>query len=375
MGTIKEIVRVSKSVIGQKEIEAVADVLQRGYLGMGQDVHLFEQELSDFIGNNRSVVCVNTGTAALQVALQACGIGPRDEVLVPSLTYIATFQAISATGATPVACDVSIETCTIDIEDALRRITPRARIILPVHYASGMGDLEQVYDLAREHDLRVVEDAAHAFGCVWQGERVGALSDVAVFSFDGIKNITSGEGGAVVTGNNDTAGHIQDARLLGVQKDSQKRYFGQRSWEFDVVHQGWRFHMSNIMAAIGRIQLKRFEEFASARVQLAKEYQKELKEVSGVRLLEIEYGDIVPHIFPIFIENEKRDVVRDALLVENIESGIHYKPNHLLSLYKTDCHLPVTEKLYQEMLTIPLHPEVSIAQQAKIIEIIKKKVQ
>ena len=366
-----ERVRLSKSIIGEQEIEAVADVMRRGYLGMGVDVQLFENELSEFIGGGREVVCVNTGTSAIQLALQACGIGAGDEVLVPSLTFVATFQAITAAGATPVACEVRRETCTIDVEDATRRLTERTKAIIPVHYASGRGDLDKVYELARVHNLRVVEDAAHAFGCKWKGKRVGAAGDIVCFSFDGIKNITSGEGGAVVTSDRAVARYIQDARLLGVMRDTQKRYLGQRSWEFDVTIQGWRYHMSNIMASIGRVQLRRFDSFAEKRVHLAKNYTKILTGIDGLSFLHLNYGDIIPHIFPIFIESDKRDAVRDALLSANIECGIHYKPNHLLSLYKTDYDLPVTENLFLEMLTIPLHPEVDQRQQETIISIIK----
>lgn len=339
---------------------------------MGPEVQAFENDLAVFIGDNRQVVCVNTGTAALHLAVQACGIGPGDEVIIPSLTYLASYQAISATGATPVSCDVLLETGTIDPEDAAKRITPRTRAIMPVHYASGWGRLEQVYDLAQKHGLRVIEDAAHAFGGIYKGRRVGASGDIVCFSFDGIKNITSGEGGAVVTADPQIAEYVRDARLLGVQKDTEKRYARERSWEFDVTIQGWRFHMSDIMAAIGRVQLKRLEEFTTIRVRLAKNYARLLKEIPNIRLLNIEYGPVIPHIFPIFIGQDKRDKVRQALIDNNIQCGIHYKPNHLLSRYNLGYSLPVTEKLYQETLTLPLHPDVTEEQQEKICDIIRQ---
>ncbi|MCK6622835.1 MAG: DegT/DnrJ/EryC1/StrS family aminotransferase [Calditrichaceae bacterium] len=369
---MKNLVRLSKSVIGEKEIAAVTQILQKEFLGMGPEVQAFENDLAVFIGDNRQVVCVNTGTAALHLAVQACGIGPGDEVIIPSLTYLASYQAISATGATPVSCDVLLETGTIDPEDAAKRITPRTRAIMPVHYASGWGRLEQVYDLAQKHGLRVIEDAAHAFGGIYKGRRVGASGDIVCFSFDGIKNITSGEGGAVVTADPQIAEYVRDARLLGVQKDTEKRYARERSWEFDVTIQGWRFHMSDIMAAIGRVQLKRLEEFTTIRVRLAKNYARLLKEIPNIRLLNIEYGPVIPHIFPIFIGQDKRDKVRQALIDNNIQCGIHYKPNHLLSRYNLGYSLPVTEKLYQETLTLPLHPDVTEEQQEKICDIIRQ---
>lgn len=367
-----ELIRLSKSVVGSEEASAAAEVIKKGFLGMGLEVQAFEREICEFIGGNREVICVNTGTSALHLAVQACGIGPGDEVIVPSLTYVASFQAISATGATPVACDVNADTCTIDIEDAKSRITKNTKAIMPVHYASNRGTLDQVYELAGANKIRVIEDAAHAFGCKWKDQYVGHAGDVVCFSFDGIKNITSGEGGAVVTGDLAVASKIRDARLLGVSKDTEKRYAGKRSWEFDVTEQGWRYHMSNIMAAIGRVQLRRFrEDFAEKRAWLANNYVRLLQATADIRHLDIKYGDIVPHIFPIFISSGKRDAVRNALLENNIECGIHYMPNHLLSYYKqNEKHLPTTEKLYKEMLTLPLHPDLTEGEQQRVVEIV-----
>lgn len=364
-------VRLARSIVGIDELAALKDVIERGYLGMGSEVEAFEQELATFIGGSRAVVCVNTGTAALHLALQACGIGPGDEVLVPTLTYVASFQAISATGAIPVACDVTRDNCSLDVMDARRHLTARTRAIMPVHYASAPGDLDGVYELAGEHGLRVVEDAAHAFGCTRRDERIGARGDVICFSFDGIKNITSGEGGAVVTADADVAERVRDARLLGVRQDTERRYAGERSWEFDVVEQGWRYHMSDLMAAIGRVQLNRFDEFAEARVRAASRYVELLADVSGIRLLELDYGPVIPHIFPIFVESGKRDAVRASLLASGVQSGIHYKPNHLLAVYGGgSIQLPVAETLYDEMLSLPLHPSVTEADQVRIVSLI-----
>jgi dTDP-4-amino-4,6-dideoxygalactose transaminase len=360
--------------MGETEIAAVGEAVRRAALGMGAEVEVFEKELAQFIGGNRQVICVNTGTAALQLAVQACGIGRGDEVLVPTLTFVSCFQAVSATGATPVACEVLRDNGCLDSEDAARRITAHTKAIMPVHYASGAGKLHDVYALAKKHGLRVIEDAAHAFGGTRNGARVGATGDVICFSFDGIKNITSGEGGAVVTSDAAVANRIKDARLLGVEKDTEKRYTGQRSWEFDVTAQGWRYHMSNVFAALGRAQLRRLErEFAPRRAQLARQYVKLLANVPQLRHLNLNYGEIVPHIFPVFLSNGKRDAVREALRAENIESGIHYKPNHLLSFYGGgNIKLPVAEKLYAQMLTLPLHFELTDAEQHRVVAVVRR---
>ena len=335
-------------------------VLEGEYLGMGTEVQQFEEALSKYFG--RSAVCVVNGTAALQLALQSCGIGIGDEVLVPSLTYIASFQAISATGAKPVACDISSETYLLDLSDAQKRITDKTKAIMPVHYTGKVDDLDAIYKFANKFNLRIIEDAAHAFGATYKERRIGSSGDVACFSFDGIKNITSGEGGSIVTDNEDVLRKVRDARLLGVEKDTDKRYLGKRSWLFDVNDQGWRYHMSNIMAAIGLVQLKRFAEFAEKRQELAKEYDNLLSDYPGIHLLDNDYDTIVPHIYVIRIEKmNNREKIQQYMLKKNIEVGYHYQPNHWLSLYKDDkaLPLPVLDSIFPELLSLPIHPDLS----------------
>lgn len=368
---VKGQIRVSRSVVGEREAEAVSRVINDdGYLGMGQEVGAFEEEIARFVKVSRDrVACVNSGTAALHLALQAA-TKPGEKVLVQSLTFLASFQAISAAGAVPVPCEVNEQTLTLNVEDARRRITPDTRVVMPVHYASNPAGLDKIYEFAAENKLRVIEDAAHAFGCTYQGRAIGSFGDIVCFSFDGIKNITSGEGGAVVTNDEEVQCHIRDARLLGVQRDTEKRFSGERSWEFDVTHQGYRYHMSNIFAAIGRVQLRRFErEFRPRRIGIARKYRSALSSVSGIRLIDGEPGEIVPHIFPVRVTGSRRDSLRQFLVDKGIECGIHYKPNHLLSYYGAKMGtLPVTEKLYDELLTLPLHPGLADNQVDYVID-------
>ena len=324
---------------------------------MGQEVQQFENALREYLG--RPVVCVNTGTSALHLALQAAGVGPGDEVLVQSLTFVASFQAISATGARAIACDVVPESLTIDLQDATRRLNPRTKAIMPVHYSGGVGELAEVYRFAKSHGLRVIEDASHAFGTSYNQQRVGSFGDIACFSFDGIKNITSGEGGVIVTADETVLQLVEDARLLGVERDTEKRFSGSRSWSFDVSHQGWRYHMSNIMAAIGIEQLRRFPELSSRRQHFAQRYQARLAEIAEIQLLELDYAEIVPHIFALRLLKHDRSQIQQHLLEANIQTGFHYLPNHTLSLFRTDYPLPVTEEIFPQLLTLPLHPDLS----------------
>ena len=369
----KTIIRLSKSVVSQKEAKAVCQVLlEDGYLGMGQEVRLFEEEIGKFLGNKTEAICVNSGTAALHLAVMAV-VKPGDEVLVPSLTFVASFQAITAAGAVPVACDIDPETLLLDIDDARKRLTRRTKVIMPVHYSGGVGDLKAVYDFAKKNKLRVIEDAAHAFGGEYKGRKIGGFGDIVCFSFDGIKTITSGEGGVVLTADRKVAEFIKDTRLLGVEKDTEKRYKNQRSWEFEVMHQGYRYHMSNIMAAIGRVQLRRFKEFARKRQILAQRYDKALKGCPGLSLVSRDYATVVPHIFPILVKNACRDPLRAFLQDRGIETGIHYYPNHRLRFFvKKNGHLPVTDKIYGEILSLPLHPDLTRIQQDIVINAVKE---
>ncbi|MEW5693352.1 MAG: DegT/DnrJ/EryC1/StrS aminotransferase family protein [Candidatus Hydrogenedentota bacterium] len=368
-------IRLSKSVVGIREKKALSKVIDHSYLGMGDFVKEFEEKLKVYL--KREVVCVNSGTAALHLALMALNLNQGAEVLVQSLTYVATYQAIKAAGYKPVSCEIVPQTCTIDLDDAKRKITDKTKVILPVHYAGRTGNLEQIYNFARKYNLHVVEDAAHAFGTIYKNKKIGSFGEIVCFSFDGIKNITSGEGGAVVTSDNKVLEYVRDARLLGVHKDTEKRYNGKRSWEFDVFFQGYRYHMSNLFAAIGIVQLARFEkEFKIKRQILAKNYHKRLSKIKDIELFPDDYDRVVPHIFPIRILNNKRDRLRGVLEKHNIETGIHYYPNHLLSYFRNkNERLPVTERIYKELISLPLHPELTKQDQDRIIKILKKEIE
>lgn len=355
--------RLSRSIVGKAEADAVSRVIMEdGYLGMGAEVQRFEADIAAYLGvQPQQVITVNTGTAALHLAVEAV-CAPGSEVLVPSLTFVASFQAIRAARCVPVACEALADTATIDLADAERRITERTSAIMPVHYSGNPWQLDAVHEFAARHRLRLIEDAAHAFGCSSRGRKIGSFGDMVCFSFDGIKNITSGEGGCIIAFDPEAARVCSDARLLSVQNDAQKRFTGARSWDFDVDRQGWRYHMSNIMAAIGRTQLQRLDsEFAPARRALAARYREALTDVPGLSLLRLDAeNDVVPHIFPVRVLHGRKDAVKQALAAAAIPTGVHYKPNHLLSLFGAGSpSLPVTEQLYAELATLPLHPGIS----------------
>ncbi len=363
-------IRLSKSSIGELEKEAVLRVLEKEYLGMGEEVMLFEGEIKKYLNTDKEVVCVSTGTSALHIALSALGVGVGDEVLIPSITYVASFQAVSATGATPIACDINPDTLFLDPNDARQKITKNTKAIMPVHYASSSDGMESIYSLAKEFNLRIIEDAAQAFGSRRNGSLVGVDGDIICFSFDGIKNITSAEGGAVLSSDKELISKIQDARLLGVEKDTEKRYAGARSWDFDVKEQGFRYHMSNVMAAIGRAQLKRIDDFAVKRREVAKRYFEAFDTMPQVSPLVFNFDDVLPHIFVVKAQN--RDGLREFLISNSIECGIHYKPNHLLTKYKTLYSLPNAESVYEQILTLPCHYDLNSDEQNYVVSKIKE---
>jgi len=366
--------KLSKSIVGKKETAAVKKIIEDyGYLGMGKEVLSFEEELATYLGRpSNEVVCVNSGTAALHLAIEAV-TNPGDEVLVPTITYVATYSAITAAGCKPVSCDVTIDNLNICLLDAQRKVTERTRVIIPVHFGGTPCDLQSIGKFAKINGLRIIEDAAHAFGSKYMSMKIGSIGDITCFSFDGIKNITSGEGGAIISSDREFLTKVKNNRLLGVQNDSEARYKGQRTWDINVQSQGYRYHMSDVFAAIGRVQLSRFEkEFSPKRKLLAKHYVKCLESINWIIPVQDCFSDVTPHIFPVRILNGQREKVIERLATKDIPYGLHYKPNHLIPYFNSDgFSCPNAEKVYSEILTFPLHPELSLEEIDTIINIIK----
>ncbi len=342
-------------------------VFSTGWLGLGADVLEFEKAVGKFLGAP-NVLCTNTGTTALHLALDALGIGPGDEVLVPSFTFVATAQAVSATGARPVFCDIGGGDLNLDVEDARRRITPRTKAVIPVHYRGIPCDLDAVQDLAADRDLHVVEDAAHAFGSCHRGRMIGSFGEMACFSFDPIKNITCGEGGAVVFRDGALLERLQQKRILGIDKDTWSRYRNERSWFYDVVTRGYRYHMSNISAAIGLVQLRKFEAMNRRKVEVARRYDEAFGDLDGVGLLENRGYEGIGLFAYMLRVRPRRDELMDFLGANGVGSGVHYIPSHLFSFYREEgLTLPVTEQVYREILSLPLFPDISDGQVEQVI--------
>ncbi|MCL4553150.1 MAG: DegT/DnrJ/EryC1/StrS family aminotransferase, partial [Candidatus Marsarchaeota archaeon] len=336
------------------------------WLGLGSMVKRFEDELSNYLGS-KYVIAVNTGTSALHIALSSFGVGPGDEVITPSLTFAACPQTIMACGAKPVFCDVDADTLNVAVEDMEQRITPKTRAIMPVHYGGQPCRMDELLDIARRRKILVIEDAAHAFGSTYKGRKIGSIGDATCFSFDPVKNITCGEGGAVATDNDDLAQEIYKKRILGIDKDTWSRYNDTRSWFYEVTTEGFRYHLSNINAAIGLVQLGKLAGFVEKKRNIAREYDAAFKGVAGIHVLSNDYESTAPFFYVMRVRD--RAGLMSFLKLRGIDTGVHYIPNHLQPLFR-DSHvpLPVTEKVWEEIITLPLYVEMTTSDVEEVIE-------
>lgn len=345
---------IARPSIGEEELAEIKKVFASGWLGMGSVVFDFETALKKYLGV-KHLIAVNTGTSALHIALDALHLKENDEVIVPSLTFAASIQAIIACRLRPVFCEINPDTLNIDIADVKKRITPRTKVIMPVHYGGLSCDMDELMDISGGR-IRIVEDAAHAFGSKYKGKLTGSIGDVTCFSFDPIKNITCGEGGAVVVREDELAQEIMRKRILGIDKDTWHRYRNQRSWFYEVVTAGQRYHMSNINAAIGLIQLKKIEIFLEKKRKIVKSYDQNFRNITGIELLHRNYEETAPFNYIIKIKSGRRDELLDYLNKNGVGAGVHYIPNHIQPLFKDySTSLPVTDAVWKEIISLPLY--------------------
>lgn len=350
---------VSRPSIGDEELREVEKVFATGWLGLGSTVFDFETKIKEYLGA-ANVIAVNTGTTALHIALDGLGIGEGDEVIVPSLTFCASIQVITALRAIPVFCEVDPRTLNVDIEDVRQRITPRTRAIMPVHYCGQACDMDSLLSMANDRGIHIVEDAAHAFGSSSKGRKIGSFGDVSCFSFDPIKNLTCGEGGAVVLKDDHLAEEIRRKRILGIDKDTWHRYRNERSWFYEVTTQGYRYHMSNINAAIGLAQLRKFDRFVERKRRVVERYNEALKDIPGIALLEWDLKETAPFTYIVRVLDGRRDDAMEFLKSRGVGTGVHYIANHMQPYFSRFAgKLPMTETLWKEILTVPLYYDMT----------------
>ena len=365
--------------IGPAELEAVATALRSGWVTTGPKTKEFEQAFVQYLGSNGlEGIAVNSATAGLHLALEALGIGPGDEVIAPTLTFTATVEVVRYLGADPVLVDVDPVTLNIDPEKIRAAITPRTKAIMPVHYGGLACDMDAILAIAREHGLKVVEDAAHALPTTWKGELVGQLaSDVTVFSFYANKTITTGEGGMAVTRDPKLAARMRVMRLHGMNRDAFDRFTSKTpAWYYEVIAPGFKYNMTDIAAAMGVEQLARLPGFVRRRQYLAARYHQQLAALPLILPANAPAGDTHAwHLYVIRLKEDAkigRDEVIQALSNLGIGSSVHYVPLHRHPYWRDRYQLtpgmfPQAEIAYQAMISIPLFTAMSDAEQDRVI--------
>jgi dTDP-4-amino-4,6-dideoxygalactose transaminase len=361
-------IAISKPVTGPEEIRAIEKVFDTGWLGLGSTVFDFEKALQDFLGV-KHVIAVNTGTSALHIALAGFGIGPGDEVILPSITFAACVQSVVALGATPVFAESHEDTLLLDVEDVKKKLTKKTKAVMPVHYCGNPCDMEGLMALAKQNGFFVIEDAAHAFGSDYQGKKIGNHGHAACFSFDPIKNITTGEGGAVVLSDDKIAEEIRRLRILGIDKDTWHRYKNTRTYFYEVVSPGFRYHMPNFCAAVGLEQMKKLPGFIARRQAICRRYDSVFKGLKEVKPLKVDYSHVAPHIYIVRVPADRRDEFMDSLKAKGVGTGLHYIANHIQPYFKkyVTAPLPRADKLWKEIVTLPLHCGMSDADVETVI--------
>jgi len=360
------IARLSELEFDETELVGILDAIDSEWITAGPKTAAFEKAFAEVCGTS-DAIAVSNGTAALFLALKAIGIGPGDEVLCPSLTFVATAAAVIHCGARPVLVDIcSLRDPTMDPVDAERKITSRTKAILPVHYAGIPANMRALDTLAKVHGLQVVEDAAHAPGARYDGRSCGNWGDAACFSFFGNKNITTAEGGMITTSNEELAAHLRLLRSHGMTVNSWDREQG-RPGHYDVLEFGFNFRFDDIRAALGLAQLAKLESINNRRRELTRLYNLLLSEAEPDLILP--FASIPPnkepshHLYPVlFPSTEERNAMESLLREDGIQTSIHYRPIHHFKAFDDvdpGLSLPVTEAFAERELTLPLYPSMT----------------
>lgn len=369
--------------IGEEEIQEVVSALRSGWVTTGPKTRQFEQDFSEFLGGGVESIAVNSATAGLHLALEAIGIGPGDEVILPSYTFTATAEVVRYLGAVPVMVDVLDHTFNIDPLAVEAAITPRTRAIMPVHFAGLSCDMGALLAIAQRHDLKIVEDAAHALPTTWAGRNIGTLgSDVTVFSFYANKTMTTGEGGMVVTHNPEIAKRCRIMRLHGISRDAFDRYVSTSpAWFYEVVAPGFKYNMTDMAAAMGIHQLRRLKGFQLKREAMALVYDAALEELPVILPCHAPDGDMhARHLYPVRLLPEA-GINRDEFIVKMSEQGVgcsvHFIPLHLHPYWRESSKLtpdmfPVSQKLFEQEVSIPLYTRMTEDDQRRVIDAIHK---
>ncbi len=365
-----------RQIIDDDDIQAVVDVLKSDYLTTGLKIAEFEQSVSDYVGA-KYAVAVSNGTAALHAACFAAGIGEGDEVITTPITFAASANCVLYCGGKPVFADIDPQTYNIDAEDIKRKITARTKAVIPVHLAGQPCDMDAIHKIAEEYHLMVIEDGAHALGSVYKGKKIGALSDMTTFSFHPVKPITTGEGGMVVTDDEELYQRLVLFRSHGITRDASLLTEDGGPWFYQQLELGYNYRITDIQCALGCSQMKKLQRFIGRRRELAARYDEALKDCPHLLLpYQLPQTESGYHLYIIQVTDCDRRQVFEELRAKGVGVNVHYIPVYYHPYYREhgygDVCCPHAEQLYQRMMSIPLHAGMTDAQQDYVIQCIKE---
>lgn len=369
---------------GQEEFDEVLDTLQSGWISTGPKTKRFEEEFANYVGA-KYAVGLNSCTAGLHLSLVVLGIGPGDEVIVPTLTFGATANVVEHVGARPVLVDVDAQTLTIDVHAVARALTPRTKAIVPVHYAGMPCDLDALRAVAEPRGIVIIEDAAHAIGAKYKGRVIGSLSPLTNFSFYANKNLSTAEGGMVTTNDAALEEKLRVYHLHGLSRDAWKRYHTKEFSLSEVVVPGYKYNMTDLQASLGIHQLRKQEKFIARREEIASFYDEAFSELGDLVWTQPRPHDgqnrHVLHLYPLLIDVNQLTVSRNrvlsALLAENIGASMHFNPLHMMPYYRGTYgyqpkDFPNAQRVGETEISLPIQPQITERDAQDVVDAVKK---
>lgn len=372
---MKKMIPYGRQTVEEDDIQAVVDVLRSDYLTTGPKIAEFEKMVADYVGA-KYAVAISNGTSALHAACFTAGIQPGDEVITTPLTFAASSNCVLYCGGTPVFADVDPKTYNIDPEDIRRKITDKTKAIIAVHLAGQPCDMDEIHKIAKEHDLLVIEDGAHALGSVYKGKKVGTLSDMTTFSFHPVKPITTGEGGMIVTDNKEFYQKMMLFRSHGITRDENLMTRNDGSWFYQQLDLGYNYRITDIQCALGCSQMKKLDRFLARRKEIVARYNEAFADCENIiipyQLPETESGW---HLYIVQVKNCDRKKVFEALREQGIAVNVHYIPVYMHPYYQEhgykDIHCRNAEEVYSHIISLPLYPTLMVEEQEYVIETLK----
>ncbi len=372
----KDYLLFHKPFISEEEIDEMVDTLRSGWLSMGPKTIRFEEEFNKYIGAKKSVA-VSSWTAAGHLTLEAFGIEKGDEVIVPTMTFPATAEIVCYFGAKPVIVDVDPDTLNISLEEIQKAITPKTKAIIPVHYGGQPCDLDEINEIAKANNIKVLEDAAHSLPATYKGKKIGTISDVTCFSFYATKTLSTGEGGMICTNDQELAERCAIMRLHGINRDAWKRYSEAGSWYYEVVAPGYKYNFTDLQASLGLPQLKKVDQMWETRKSIAARYLEGFKDLELITLPTMKNDrESSWHLFPIRLNLEmitkNRAQIIDELKENNVGVGVHFMPVHQHLYYSEtfsldDKNYPVASASFPRLMSLPIYPGMSDHSVEKVI--------